>query len=239
LLHIVWIDRSGAKLNHSAMAIRPVRGRTAARARLAVYLGLGLASVAGLVGYGFYTLNAPPTWSDLPLDWFERPATQDPSTWRLPGAAELKLELRGVRLKIVPEDRQDSVFSVEGAAEDDPTLRIRRQHQRIGGGREAKCPFNEADSTQTIVLRTPRDVAIRASGAFAAQVAPARSLMIDDSGCGVWRVEGAPARLWIGQSGGGRVEAGSAGEGVRPARSASSPGARPSGWTARRAASMR
>jgi hypothetical protein len=194
------------------MAIRPVRGRTAAQARLAVYLGLGLATVAGLVAYGFYTLNAPPTWSDLPPDWFERPATQDPATWRLPGASELKLELRGVRLKIIPEDRQAASFSVEGAAH--PLLLSPDAEGRIvlGGGRDARCPFTEIDNTQTIVVRTPRDVTIRTSGAFTAEVGPARSLMIADSGCGVWRVGGAPARLWIGQSGDGLVEAGTAGE---------------------------
>jgi hypothetical protein len=177
------------------MAIRPARLRIAARARLAAYLALGLFTVAGLVGYGVYTLNSPPTWSDLPLDWFERPALQDPATWRMPGAKVVQLDLRGVRVKVIQEARQD--VHIEGLTT---------------ATTSAKCPGEVREDAPLVVVHTPMNVVIHSTGVFAAEAGGGEELMVSNKGCGVWRITGVHRRLWLFQDGPGQIHAPSAEE---------------------------
>ena len=187
------------------MAARPTQLRTAALARLAVYVGLGLAAVGGIVAYGFYSLNAPPTWSDLPDAWFERPAAQDPASWALPGAKLVRLDVNGVRVQVIPEMRDDVVAELVGkpAPLTDGAIVV------TGA---AKCPVAISAGAPLLVVHTPLSVRLEASGVFSAEIGPADALMISSKGCGAWRVTGSHHRLWLVQDGPGTIDAAAADE---------------------------
>lgn len=175
------------------------------------------AAVIGVVVGSLYwqrTREAPPTHTDLPPEWFLRPATQDPSGWRLRGAPALTLnfEQSAARVLVIPENRPDIAAAFENPG-DSSAFQVARRGADVAvtGGVKASGCASSAEGLPTIILRTPLSVEIRAEGAVVGAVSGAESLILTQDGCGAWTLTGASQDLWLAQQGPGQIAVAKAG----------------------------
>lgn len=143
-------------------------------------------------------------------------------------AASVQLRDAVARVTVVPEDRADVKVeflatnpklplnvSTSGATtviDGGLAHRIRDCHRRPdhpsawvrGVGRV------EADAMPQLVIRTPRDVVLSASGAVFGAVGRSASLDLQDSGCDVWTIGDTAGEARIQESGAGAIRMGSA-----------------------------
>lgn len=144
-------------------------------------------------------------------------------------AASVQIKDAVARVTVVPEDRTDvkveflttnSKLPLEVSRRGGATIidgglahRIRDCHRRAdhpsawvrGVGRV------EADAMPQVVIRTPKDVVLAASGAVFGAVGRSTSFSLEDSGCDVWTIADTTGEARIQESGAGAIRMGSAG----------------------------
>ncbi|RZJ16598.1 MAG: hypothetical protein EON91_12555 [Brevundimonas sp.] len=148
-------------------------------------------------------------------------------------AQDVEIRNAVARVVVVPEDRADIAVEITGGAGlPRPTVERRGNEVRIDGnlGRDAVRNCQGGDGRQPwdgasvevrrhgrinladapmIVLRTPRNVDVKAGGAvFGAVGRGARSVELGNGGCGAWTVANVDGRLEIAQGGSGAIRAG-------------------------------
>lgn len=191
------------------------RRRADARKRLYI-AGAAMAVAALVVGGAVFKLmlSTPPT-TYLPQGWFDRPASQDPKTWRLAGAGpaavlDLDFSRAAGRVRIVAEDRADIAVSYDRPADAAAfAVATGPQGASVRGLIEGDCESLGAALPQA-TIHAPRRLTVRATGAVAGEVGETEALLLSNTGCGRWRTAPAAAELWLVQSGPGEILAASA-----------------------------
>ncbi|WP_395674283.1 GIN domain-containing protein [Phenylobacterium sp.] len=144
-------------------------------------------------------------------------------------AAEVKIRDAAARVTVIPESRSDILVEVVRANPDLP-IRIRQERNvtlvdgrlgaRIGGCRgeggsarvhvrgHGQVPVAQLPQ---VVIRTPMDVKVEASGAVFGVVGRAASVDLAHGGCGDWTLANVRGDLKLNQAGSGDTLAGSAG----------------------------
>lgn len=151
-------------------------------------------------------------------------------------AQEVRIRDAVARVAVIPEDRADIAVEIEPGSADLPALKVTRRGSdiridgdlgrnairdcRIGGGQAARPGDGaavevrgrgriEMSQTPLIVVRTPRDVDIRADGAVFGSVGRgARAIDLANGGCGMWDVANTDGPLTVSLGGSGLVRAG-------------------------------
>lgn len=155
-------------------------------------------------------------------------------------AADVEIRNALARVVVIPEDRTDVAVEIESGRADlpRPTVRRRGNEVRIDGelGRNAfrNCTDETANARQPgegasvevrnrgrinlsdaplIVLRTPREVDVSASGATYGSVGRgASSIELGAGGCGAWTVANTAGKMDLSIGGSGSIRAGTSGE---------------------------
>lgn len=150
-------------------------------------------------------------------------------------AQEVRIRDAVARVAVIPEDRADIAVEIEPGSADLPRLRVTRQGAQVridgelgrnpirdctpgsGDGRpgegasvqvRGRGSVNVAEAP-LVVIRTPRDVDVSASGAVFGSVGRgARSIELANGGCGVWELANTEGALRLALGGSGAIRAG-------------------------------
>jgi hypothetical protein len=170
-----------------------------------MYIAFALVAAATMAAYAVVKFEQPPGFNELPDGWFERP-TRTTADWRLTGVAPIRVESRGaLNLEIVAEDRADLAASLSPAGGGQPRALAPGPGNTftVTSGARGACPAARRADAPTLVLRTPRSVAIETKGAVAASAGSLEQLVVHSQGCSDWRIAGARlAWLDLGRGGG-------------------------------------
>ncbi|MBN8553630.1 MAG: hypothetical protein J0L52_12140 [Caulobacterales bacterium] len=156
-------------------------------------------------------------------------------------AQEVEIRNAVARVVVIPEDRTDIQVTVDPGTSGLPAIEVSRRGDdvRLDGGlrrRIQDCQSEgfvanptempdgigvtvrghgtvELSQAPLVVIRTPRDVQIDASGAVWGAIGRSRSTQLGAGGCGDWSVANTDGSLSIALGGSGNVRAGSAGSG--------------------------
>ncbi len=136
-------------------------------------------------------------------------------------AATVQLEDLVARVRIVPEDRSDVAVEVVRRHEKLPlTIDVSGDRVTIDGGLDRRirgCADDKGqvrvrelsgvgwDEAPEVVIRTPRAVKVRSSGAVLGEIGPSASLELSESGCSRWRIADVEGEAEIDQSGAGSL----------------------------------
>jgi hypothetical protein len=154
------------------------------------------------------------------------------------GAQEVEIENAVARVVVIPEDRTDIQVTVDQGSAGLPAIQISRRGDevRLDGGlrrRIQNCDTQgfvgnptempdgvrvavrghgtiEMSQAPLVVIRTPRDVHINASGAVWGAIGRSDSTELGAGGCGDWSVGNTTGELSIAVGGSGNVRAGTA-----------------------------
>ena len=137
-------------------------------------------------------------------------------------AATVELKDIVARVRIVPEDRADVKVEVVRAHDKLPLkVAVIGDRTVIDGGlghRIRGCGDDDGrvrvrdvrgvdwDQAPEVVIRTPRAVDVRSSGAVYGEIGPSASLRLSESGCSRWRVADVAGEARVSQSGAGSLD---------------------------------
>jgi Putative auto-transporter adhesin, head GIN domain len=141
-------------------------------------------------------------------------------------AASVEIKDAVARVTVVPEDRGDIKVEITSAHRDLP-LSVRTFGDRAivdgnldrrirgclsgGGVRVSRLGTVAWADMPRVVIHTPRDVKVRASGAVFGSAGRSASFDLANAGCGDWTVANVEGELTISQAGSGTTRAGTSG----------------------------